>query len=75
MTPKEKAKELTEKFEDLEPVENYESSFIDKPMSKRCALIAVYEIIENIKEWDFTNDNSEHHFWFWHKVKAEINKL
>ena len=60
MTPKEKAKELVNKFTDVEDGEMY----IGK--AKQCALIAVDEIIESCIQ------NFE---WYWIEVKQEIEKL
>lgn len=52
LTPKEKAKELVEKFSDLEDGEMY----IGK--AKQCALIAVNEIISIKKLW-FQKDTED----------------
>jgi hypothetical protein len=65
MTPKEKAEELVDKFE------NYSFMDIDARISsfesaKQCALIAVDEIIEScIRKFE----------WYWIEVKQEIEKL
>ena len=66
ITPKEKAKELVEKFSDLEDREMY----IVK--AKQCALIAVDEII-SIKLLWFQKDTE--HLDFWKEVKEELLKL
>ena len=66
LTPKEKAKELVEKFSDLEDREMY----IVK--AKQCALIAVDEII-SIKLLWFQKDTE--HLDFWKEVKEELLKL
>ena len=66
LTPKEKAKELIEKFSDLEDREMY----IVK--AKQCALIAVDEII-SIKLLWFQKDTE--HLNFWKEVKEELLKL
>ena len=66
LTPKEKAKELIEKFSDLEDREMY----IVK--AKQCALIAVDEII-SIKILWFQKDTE--HLDFWKEVKEELLKL
>ena len=66
LTPKEKAKELIEKFSDLEDREMY----IVK--AKQCALIAVDEII-SIKLLWFQKDTE--HLDFWKEVKEELLKL
>ena len=66
LTPKEKAKELIEKFSDLEDREMY----IVK--AKQCALIAVDEII-SIKLLWFQKDTE--HLDFWKEVKEELLKM
>jgi polyhydroxyalkanoate synthesis regulator phasin len=63
MTPKEKAKELIDKFTDVEDGEMY----IGK--AKQCALIAVDEIINSGKDVDEFADA------YWQEVKQEIEKL
>jgi hypothetical protein len=75
MTPIEKAKELFERFNiyssnnipDYEKYFNTESAIrISKYSAKKCALIAVDEILEECRlERD----------WYWEKVKQEIEKL
>ena len=66
LTPKEKAKELIEKFSDLEDREMY----IVK--AKQCALIAVDEII-SIKLLWFQKDTE--YLDFWKEVKEELLKM
>lgn len=60
MTPKEKAKELYDKYEFV-----YIQHYTSKYEVKQCALIAVYEIIES------HTDNND----YWQQVKEEITKL
>ena len=64
MTPKEKAKELVNKF--------YKYSTYSIPDSaKNCALIAVYEILNN-------DGFTQFHIYltqYWEQVKMEIEKL
>jgi hypothetical protein len=76
MTPKEKAEELIDKFE------NYSFMDIDKRISsfnsaKRCALIAVDEICEILEDNGFTfieyHDRTTIEYWL--QVKQEIEKL
>jgi len=68
MTPKEKAKELVNKFTiDLEPFSEYGKW--DKLQGKTCALIAVDEIIITLAE----DINPLVNYWF--KVKQEIEKI
>lgn len=61
MTPKEKAKELFEKYAFVEI-----AYYTSKHEVKECALIAVNEIIDS-----HNNDNK----WYWYEVKEEIEKL
>ena len=71
MTPKEKAEELVYKFYD-----NITMTEIDYDAHKRCALIAVDEIIEVSK--DIADEeilSAIIIYWFWLKVKEEIEKL
>jgi hypothetical protein len=72
MTPKEKAKEMYIKF-DFVYVQNYTSKF----EVKRCALIAVDEIIKECYNWN-GSDNVQwetNRFDYWNEVKQEIEKL
>ena len=66
LTPKEKAKELVEKFSDLEDGEMY----IGK--AKQCALITVNEIIKIKLLW-FQEDTKE--LDYWQEVKEELLKM
>lgn len=67
MTPKEKAKELYDKFRIL----NFGNSAY-KTISKQCALIAVDEIIKDQNGNDATVGNKS---WWWKEVKQEIENL
>ena len=64
MTPKEKATELINKFRDTD---------IWRSTAKKCAIIAVDEIINAIDWHKFETPNKE--FEFWNEVKQEIEKL
>jgi hypothetical protein len=70
MTPKEKAKELVNKFVQFTPAEEE----FEYDYAKSCALIAVDEILE-----DNVDDMSEELFdiriEYWQSVKQEIEKL
>ena len=58
MKPKEKAKDLVDKFSNEVLIDNYEA--------KRCALIAVDEVIQSYKDsW----------LQYWKEVKQEIELL
>ena len=59
MTPKEKARELVDKYHKIHAINNYEV--------KQCAIIAVDEIInEAVYEKQYN---------YWQEVKQEINNL
>ena len=88
MTPKDKAKELVDKFyqyanEEFEDKLNEypgqvlsERRKIRKESSKQCALIAVDEIIESIpKEPSISTVQRIGSIMFWFEVKQEIEKL
>lgn len=67
MTPKEKAKELVDKF-------NYEGKHYLMLDAKQCALIVVDEIIKN--EYDEENEPYVmNNIKYWQDVKQEIQKL
>ena len=63
MTPKEKANELVDKFSNEVLIDNYEA--------KRCALIAVDEIIQAMDNVMLPNPFKQ----YWNKVKQEIQAL
>jgi flavin-dependent dehydrogenase len=66
MTPKEKAKELVDKY--------YIFNHIGNRHAVKCALIAVDEIKEQLIQ-NLSNDVSAIHAIYWEKVKQEIEKL
>jgi len=66
MLPKEKAKELVDKFSDLEDGEMY----IGK--AKKCALVTVDEIINSKHAWNKTKSVFVN---YWQEVKQEIINL
>jgi hypothetical protein len=68
MTPKEKAKELSNKFLQFTPYE------FEYDYAKECALIAVDEIIDSI-EIGFEDYKALAKNSYWNEVKQEINKL
>ena len=70
LTPKEKAKELFSKYQNIYITED--SMGIDDELAKQCALIAVEEII-SIKLLWFQKDTE--HLDFWKEVKEELLKL
>ena len=70
LTPKEKAKELFSKYQNIYITED--SMGIDDELAKQCVLIAVNEII-SIKLLWFQKDTE--HLDFWKEVKEELLKL
>jgi hypothetical protein len=75
MTPKEKAKELVDKFFEYTYRVKWD---IDKnkwehnfDQSKQCALIAIDEIIEWSSQWNGLHNEIS----FWQEVKTEIELL
>lgn len=66
MAPKEKAKELVEKFNFV-----YIPNYTSMHEVKQCALIAVSEIIETVLGGDWSSPLMP----YWEEVKAEIEKL
>ena len=70
LTPKEKAKELFSKYQNIYITED--SMGIDDELAKQCASIAVDEII-SIKLLWFQKDTE--HLDFWKEVKEELLKL
>ena len=65
MKPKEKAKDLVDKF-------NYEGKHYLMLDAKQCALIAVDEIIYYL---EITLGVDKEDFKYWYEVKQEIEKL
>jgi len=68
MTPKEKAQELVNKFAKL-PEEGTLMWYLSFEIAKKCALIAVDEILSVI--WINLDDEVD----YWAEVKQEIEKL
>jgi len=73
MTPKEKAEELINKF--LIQTENYTYCGLYRTVAKKCALIAVDEIMEEIKKWNMSVIDYGNRIQYWQDVKQEIEKL
>lgn len=69
MSPKEKAKDLIEKYQFVK-IANYTSMF----EVKQCALIAVDEILEVIS-FNKYDDKYWEEEEYWNEVKLEIEKL
>ena len=70
LTPKEKAKELFSKYQNIYLTED--SMGIDDELAKQCALLTVEEII-SIKLLWFQKDTE--HLDFWKEVKEELLKM
>ena len=68
MTPQQKAKELFNKYHLLIDIKNYENT-------KNCALIAVDEVLEATKRYDYTLGPKPSYNEYWLKVKYQIEKL
>lgn len=69
MIPKEKAKQLYELVRyDVSTLKGTEA--LINEVAKRCALIAVDEVIDNIED-----DYMHYELDWWQEVKQEINKL
>ena len=81
MTPKEKAKELYNKF--LNPSgDTYLYGMLEHESAKECALIAVNEIIEATNMYQYGISNALEHIPskivkhpYWQEVKQDIEKL
>jgi hypothetical protein len=76
MTPKEKAIEIYDNFYLLQQSATDENgvwfiSALNKGLAKKCALIAVDEIIDLL--WN--THNTENQYRFYKEVKTEIEKL
>lgn len=73
MTPKEKAQQLFDSMFDMMPhpsTTNAETYII----SKRCAIVAVDEILYEFHMHDYS-DYMEHRFQYFRQVKQEIERL
>jgi hypothetical protein len=68
MTPQQKAKELFNKYYLLIDIKNYENT-------KNCALIAVDEVLEATKRYDYTLGPKPSYNEYWLKVKYQIQNL
>ncbi len=73
MTPKEKAKELVEKYFDT----CHKSSDLELSwkVCKRCALIAVDECLKILNVWSAFNMPKSSEVIFYEEVRQEIEKL
>jgi hypothetical protein len=73
LTPKEKAKELVNRFAKL-PEEGSLMWYLSFEIAKKCALIAVDEIIE-LHKGMFMAERENQNESYWQEVKKEIENL
>jgi len=69
MTPKEKADYLLHKMYVVDAYDDYDDVSMEYRYAKRCALIAVDEIIDLVKHIDVDSED------YWNEVKHEIETL
>jgi hypothetical protein len=75
MTPKEKAEELVQRFTKIESFHIHERVvFMPLPEAKRCALIAVDEILKS-NPTKINCDGSELNYGYYVQIKKEIENL
>ena len=83
MTPREKAKELVDKYQtivtslDYNEIIGTDNSVTGQTVAKQCTLLAVEEIIKECYNWN-GSDNVQwetKRFDYWQEVKQEIEKL
>jgi hypothetical protein len=72
MTPQQKAKELVNKFYRIIPLDKMT---LDFDLAKKCALIAVDELLEATKRYDYTLGPNPSYNDYWLKVKYQIENL
>jgi hypothetical protein len=72
MTPKQKATELVNEFYRIIPLDKMT---IDFNLAKKCALIAVDELLEATKRYDYTLGPNPSYNDYWLKVKYQIENL
>ena len=72
MTPKEKAKELIKRFDNVSDEQEESVSF---DFLKQCALISVQYIITSNPHSNPFNTDVHSTMYYWEQVKAEIEKL
>lgn len=72
MTPKEKAKELVNKYFHVIPAQFNEWK-IEYISAKKCAIIAINEIIDTLYEYHY--DSASGAYEYWTEVKEELEKL
>lgn len=78
MTPQQKAKELVHRFYNNAESRNKIGTYDDDMHinnCKHCALIAVDEVLEATKRYDYTLGPNPSYNDYWLKVKYQIEKL
>ena len=70
MTPKQKAKELFDKI-----LKEIDKTCDDYFTAKQCALIAVEELLEATKKYDYTLGPKPSYNEYWLKVKYQLEQL
>ena len=79
MTPKEKAIQLIDKFNNhtVKAIKHYPNGKMVecKDEAKECALIAVDELLEATKRYDYTLGPKPSYNDYWLKVKYQIENL
>lgn len=73
MTPKQKAKELVDKYQYYVTEKDFFGDNVELKNAKQCSLIAVDEILEI--GWNLPHYNNKSGEEYWHEVKQEIEKL
>jgi hypothetical protein len=72
MTPKQKAEKLVNEFYRIIPLDKMT---LDFDLAKKCALIAVDELLEATKRYDYTLGPNPSYNDYWLKVKYQIENL
>ena len=72
MTPKEKAHELYNTYEQLG--RDFTRGVSMNEFAKQCALIAVDEILD-VDCFDMSEEHFDNHIEYWQEIKHEIEKL
>jgi hypothetical protein len=73
MTPKEKADYLLHKMYVVDAYDDYDDVSMEYRYAKRCALIAVDEMMKQC--WDYRDIDLQASYDYWQEVKHEIEKL
>jgi hypothetical protein len=72
MTPQQKAEKLVNEFYRIIPLDKMT---LDFNLAKKCALIAVNELLEATKRYDYTLGPNPSYNDYWLKVKYHIEHL